>query len=315
MVIDNKVQFCMFIFILGISACQNKPPKQNSLLFENTFCWVSDSLDGRFFDKVAIYVPIKINDINNLPFQFDLGANQTLIYENPLKKYPTLHSKIQIIDATAAGNKVFELDSIDLYFGNKQYENYKSYGLIDYGHDINNTLSPCKNEHHFGSIGGDLFQKSAVIIDFIKQTITVTDSLTEQQDSQFHFIDCEIINNYLVIPIEVSGKTYRYIYDTGASLFSILTSESIANELTNKNDKETTLLITNFGTPVETKGKISKGNFKIGQFEFKSDTIRYSSFFRFEEREYDGLIGNAMFLDRRVCLDFKNKKFGINIIK
>ena len=53
-----------------------------------SFKWYSDSVSGRYFDKLAILLPVKIDDIKaNFMAQFDLGASETVLYGNSLKNY------------------------------------------------------------------------------------------------------------------------------------------------------------------------------------------------------------------------------------
>ena len=63
------------------------------------FSWVSDSVSGKYFEKLAIFIPVTIDDLpQKFTMQFDLGAITTCFYENSLnlflKKYPSLNNKL-----------------------------------------------------------------------------------------------------------------------------------------------------------------------------------------------------------------------------
>ncbi|SNR97733.1 hypothetical protein [Hymenobacter mucosus] len=52
------------------------------------FTWYRATIAGRSFDKAAIMVPVKINDLpGNFVTQFDLGSGTTFLYEETIKSY------------------------------------------------------------------------------------------------------------------------------------------------------------------------------------------------------------------------------------
>ena len=49
------------------------------------FNWEGDSLGGKYFDKVAMTIPVSLDDMPyKMMMQFDLGAMVTVVYGNPL---------------------------------------------------------------------------------------------------------------------------------------------------------------------------------------------------------------------------------------
>jgi hypothetical protein len=52
------------------------------------FNWEGDSVSGKYFDKLAITIPVTLNNLpNKFKMQFDLGATVTVIYGNSIKPY------------------------------------------------------------------------------------------------------------------------------------------------------------------------------------------------------------------------------------
>jgi len=52
------------------------------------FEWVSDSISGKYYDKLAINIPVSIDGLpHKFTMQFDLGAVTTVIYGNSIAKY------------------------------------------------------------------------------------------------------------------------------------------------------------------------------------------------------------------------------------
>src|ERR1700750_1460858 len=52
------------------------------------FSWYAAKISGKNFDKVAMLVPVKVNDLNaDFTLQFDLGSDATLVYGNTVDSY------------------------------------------------------------------------------------------------------------------------------------------------------------------------------------------------------------------------------------
>jgi hypothetical protein len=50
------------------------------------FDWVSDKIEGRYFDKLLITIPVTLDNLpHRFNMQFDLGAINTMIYGNSFK--------------------------------------------------------------------------------------------------------------------------------------------------------------------------------------------------------------------------------------
>ena len=60
------------------------------------FDWHGETIFGKYYPKVAISIPMKIE---NLPYnfcgQFDLGATTTMIYENSFKPFSEKYHPIK----------------------------------------------------------------------------------------------------------------------------------------------------------------------------------------------------------------------------
>src|SRR5437868_5138407 len=64
------------------------------------FRWVNENLDGKYYEKTAMFIPCKVKGIPNVvTCQFDLGAGLSGVHENSLVSFyassPMLERKIQ----------------------------------------------------------------------------------------------------------------------------------------------------------------------------------------------------------------------------
>ena len=64
------------------------------------FIWVNSTIDGRYIPKTAMLIPCKLEGItNSVCFQFDLGANVSMLYEKNLSSFyfqnPSLAERVK----------------------------------------------------------------------------------------------------------------------------------------------------------------------------------------------------------------------------
>ena len=86
----NRIFIILFSLIISSLSYGQK---LNWIPFE----WVSDSISGKYFDKLAINIPVSIDGLpHKFNMQFDLGAVTTVIYGNSIAKYLDKYSGLII---------------------------------------------------------------------------------------------------------------------------------------------------------------------------------------------------------------------------
>lgn len=96
----NRIKKVLLLFFLisssTVFAQQMKKEINNFYLPWIKFNWEADSLGNKYFEKTAIFIPIKIE---NLPYkfkaQFDLGSLTTMFYGNTISAYFNLSPKLK----------------------------------------------------------------------------------------------------------------------------------------------------------------------------------------------------------------------------
>ncbi|MFC5871814.1 MULTISPECIES: aspartyl protease family protein [Chryseobacterium group] len=265
------------------------------------FKWEKDSINGKLVDKIAMSVPFTIEN-KTYRFQFDLGANTTLIYDKCFEKTEFIKNKKVEEAMEAAGHKVFTVDHQNFSVGKLKIENYKLNGLLNF-----------EQEEACGVVGADLFQNKYLIIDFPNQKITVSEQL--KTTKKIDLVDIKIINNKPILPVEIDGKVYHFQYDTGASIFPIVSYKKNFQDLIDSSKIIENFNIRNFNNPLVVKAIETNKNVIIGKSSFSTKEFWFTDedYFSFEQQGLDGVMGNVFFLDKTIVIDFKNKKFGIII--
>lgn len=289
------LRLILFIFTFILSFFTFTVFKAQSIDFK----WERDSLNGKMVDKIAMSVPFTIEN-KTYRFQFDLGANMTLIYDKCFEKTELIKNKKVDQPMEAAGHKVFTVDNQNFNIGKLKVENYKLHGLLNFDQG-----EVC------GVVGADLFQNKYLIIDFLNKKAIVSEKLKSFKNIDFVYI--KIINNKPIIPLKIDGKVYHFQYDNGASIFPIVSYKKNFQNLIDSSKIIENFNIRNFNNPLIVKAIEANKEIIIGKSSFNTKEFWFTDedYFSFEQQGIDGIIGNVFFLDKTIVIDFKNKKFGI----
>jgi hypothetical protein len=283
------------------------------------FSWYTAKLSGKNFDKVAMLVPVKVNDLNaNFTLQFDLGSDATIIYGNTINSYYKQNEmKNFIVESSKStddgGKIVYATKGLVYHFGKMSKDNlmYKD----DYGDEIPKDSLFTKNPKHIGSLGADVFNDKILIIDYPNKRMCVLDSLDDYWKKVTTFVEARSKSGRLHIPLTINNKIHWFLFDTGASLFPINTNKELWNSIIDKTAKTDTIIANSWGDKVKFYGRPIKEKVYLGKRKLENNFAWYNENKRLQEfnkdEEVDGLTGNAFFFNNIVVLDFKNKKFGV----
>ncbi len=276
--------------------------------------WVPYSVGDRSFPKAAIFIPVKIEKLETLPtvVQFDLGSDATILYENPFKLLGPERDFFKDhwnrnVDSTY---KFGRLKNYSFYLGHLPVNNPLL--RVNYGTLL--TRDSFYTKQKVGTLGSDFFKNKYLIIDYPGQRIAVADTLTNDVLDKFSLVQARIQNNRLEVPMEIDGKTYWFLFDTGASIFPLQTHRSLWDSLRLSAPIDS-FQVPSWGKMVDVFSAPRKYSIRLGTLQLPRDKIYYVD--APETTEYfksiglSGLTGNAYFLENTVLIDYKNKRFGV----
>ena len=308
----QKVCFILFCLITQLTCFSQK---LNWIPFE----WVSDSVSGKYFDKLAINIPVSIDGLpHKFNMQFDLGAVTTVIYGNSIAKYLDKYSWFNNkIDSTKSfiinGQKNFMFKNVGLSLGNVSFGERNIGYFKDYGEPIPTDSIYTSTEKHIGTIAPDLFKDKYLIIDYPNKRICVTKNLPRKL-AKVDFQACSITRGRITIPLTINGKVENLMFDSGSSMFSLITSEENANQISVNNIVDS-LSGNSWGDNITVYGKKITSEVKFGKTILQASNVYYfknemiAEFFK--QQNIWGITGNAYFLNKMVIIDYKNSRFGI----
>lgn len=277
------------------------------------FLWSNDSLGGQFFEKTAMMIPCSIEGIENpVTLQFDLGAWPTGLYENCLTSITNNDKKLTIKNHRykfLLPKDTKYLKDFALTFGSYKLFNKKAGVYQDYGSSRKRNNNK-DTVHNLGTIGADIFQNRVLVIDYPNQRFAIYEDLPKEY-SNMNFVDIEI-DEYgtPILPMKIKGKNYVVAFDNGASIFELWTLQKNIAKFTTSEDIDT-LTIKSWGVKHDVTSKIISDTVELAGSKFVNVKI-YANHTGFGVgAETDATTGNALFWDRLVVIDFRNKKFGL----
>lgn len=314
----------LFIIILLTSILSGCMTAKKNIVTKNNyswfpFSWYSAKISGKTFDKVAMLVSTKVNDLNaDFTLQFDLGSNATMIYGNAINSYyKEGEIKNFLLESSKSaddgGKTIYATKGLTYHLGKLDFNKltYKE----NYGDKIPVDSLFTKSPKHIGTLGADIFNNKVLIIDYPNKRMCILDSLDSYWKKRTTFVEAKSKNGRLSIPLTINNKTHWFLFDTGASLFPINTNKELWSSMVDETSKTDTIIANSWGEKVKFYGRPIKEKAYLGKRKLESNYAWYNENKRLQEfnkaEHIDGLTGNAFFVNNMVVLDFKNKKFGV----
>lgn len=286
------------------------------------FDWHGETIFGKYYPKVAISVPLKLEKLPyNFCGQLDLGATTTLLYENSFKAYSSLHPEVlQKLDTTLGvyylyGKKCSYLKNLNIQLDKTLFPNRNIVFVPNFGDEIPADSINTPTQKLVGTIAPDLFQGKLLVIDFRKNQLTTFDQLPAAY-SKANFVNALIRKGRIKIPLKFGDSTYYALFDTGNCLSDLLLDKESIQKFTAASETPKEFLNGNtWGQSIIYFSKTLTQSFFFNKKKLVVNTTLYSdldSDVRFnKEEKIIGLIGPVMFSNNIVIIDYKNSRFGI----
>lgn len=302
------------VFLLAFIYATSSKAQIDWIAFE----WVDDYVNGKKYEKVAMNVPVSIE---NLPYnfyaQFDLGARNVLdqnCIAPFIKQYKSLASKYDSatvdkwhgVDCSSFNNLEILLDKTPF---NTSFLNMHNQGETIDLVEID-TLTPIR----IGTIGVDMFYDKILIIDYPNQRLAVLDSVPEEYHVQYE--KCKFEHNRIKIPVTVKGKQEFVLFDTGSSMFEMITTKQNWSLLADTSpDAIDSLSVNSWGKQNYVYWSQSMGAIDFNAVPINNINIYYGGPQGLEaflkKEELFGITGNKVFWNNIVVIDLKSEQFGI----
>jgi hypothetical protein len=318
-------QLLFALLIFAFSSCAVIRNKMTSQTFDTSFgsetelkyspiYWQTNTFNKTTIEKSSFVVSVKLQDIEKPLFmQFDLGANRSMLYGNTLsalcEKYPTLRDDtIKKENYSIFNNAKIEINDSHILTANRLYVKK------DFGQSKIDT-----NYIIIGTLGYDILGDNILILDFKSNRFAISESIPAEMESKACFIDHADLNKFpIILPFRLGKKKIRLFYDTGSSMFPILTGTNRLKKLSKQRKIKEVDFVSSWGKevlifkPVETKNKVGNlviGNIDLGKVEIfgqkKLNNLSYAGSYLY------GFTGNVIFDKKILIINRKDNSFGI----
>jgi len=317
--INRQFSLLFVIITLYVAVFLSCSQKRKEHIEWIPFTWTSDSVSGKYIEKLAINISATIDKLpHKFTMQLDLGALTTEFYGktlNPyLRKYPILNDKLDTTKTYwSQGEKYPMFRNVNLQLGNVLFKGIDIGLFKNFGTEPSSDLINSEMEVHIGTIAPDLFQNKILIIDYKKNRIAVTETLpTEFQNAPFEKF--EIKDGRIKIPFLINGKVENLMFDTGSSLFSLVTTKQNAKEIGGTEIVDS-LRVPSWDKYITFYGLKTISPIMFGNRNLESSIVYYdevNSFdYLYKSENIWGITGNAYFFNDVIIIDYKNNRFGV----
>jgi hypothetical protein len=282
------------------------------------FKWFGSEIKGIYMDRHALCIPVKIDALpDSFYFQFDMGSTYTMLYENSLQpyldKYPQLNSKlVKRRSPLIFWDHAKDFTNLKLTLGTVPFTGRYTYIKHAYGRVLNNDSIATPSQKTIGTIGVDLLQHHVLIIDYPNCRICIMDTLPPLYHPTFtpFYLSRQ---GKVVLQMKYHNQIFNVIFDTGSSMFSLLTTGERFYQFSVE-DNNDTIPIVSWGEVHNVIGRPMPGTMSLNNIPFSNVEV-YGDYRLndelLKEEWSDAITGNALFWDKVVVIDFRNKLFGV----
>lgn len=264
------------------------------------FRWISDDTNP----YAALLLPVRINGMDQTFYmQLDSGSPTTLFYKKTIASIEALSRDSLQFDVKQ--NRV----SIRFSIGNMQVTSDR-FSVIDYGDSID-TTNP-NIPIIIGTIGTDLLEKRMISLDFKQHSCSFTSAVPDDTFMVFEFKKRKIL-----LPACIGTEKLKLLYDSGTSGYELITNRKEWERYKTANQPVKTEKGNSWGhtltivsAPTHRSISIGKRIVPLSEVTCIAGTSPVQLFLM-QASGMQGMIGNKLFLNRKLTIDCKTERFKV----
>lgn len=314
-----RLVIAVIVYILFSSKmvlAQSVPVNQLVLPSETSvipFRWQGDSINGTWEKNAAILIAVKIPKCpRTFYMQFDLGAPNSILYKNKIDaikaKYPTAIPGYEVDGKIVgfsfkAGNKDILAKEIAVAAFDSEEPNHMNNAAIEI----------------IGTIGADLIDGKVAVIDYPRCKLTLSEIIPQKWTQHIKLTDFTYTNRRILLPAKIKGKETTLYFDTGSSMFELITDKETCHQLNTPGTKPTQYKIESWGKFLTANTFVSNQSIDFGNITITLKSVTYIEGVENSQIELmrkigiGGMTGNKLFLQYVLILDTRSRKFGLGL--
>lgn len=310
------VIFCAFAVLSHIKAQSVSNIPDNYLVLPSeahsiTFYWHGDTINSKWEQHTAMLIPVKIKNCPKQFFmQFDLGSPYSLFYKNKLVAIQAKYPQVMLLKESNEKliNYSFKIDKMPLLAKQIVVKQFDS-STVNWA-DKNSV-------EIIGTIGADLIDGKVAVIDYPKKKLTISQEIPAKLKSKLSLTDFIYTQRRILLPAIIKSKRTILYFDTGSSMYELLTDKKTVQSLAGDNSETIQAKVKSWDKYLTANTIVTNDSIEISS---KKIAIRKATFIegmsnsqieQMMKMGIGGMTGNKLFLEYKLVLDTKNKKFGL----
>jgi len=280
------------------------------------FQWQEAQLGGHNFPHAALFVPGTLPGLGNLRgwFQFDLGAPTSVLYGAALlPEQRHLITQLEPVGTAIFNGQKHPLVNTACHVGPWHLE--RLVYLEEFG-DRGETI---QGHPILGTIGSDSVREYILALDYPHQRLARLTTLPPAWEQERAWAPLQVSDHgHILLQVEVDGAPRWVIFDTGSSLFHLLTDAQQWNQLTTGQVTET-FPISAWGVERRVQGGPARVTFSMAGTPLTIPRIHKLANESEAERQFlaahnlVGIAGNAPFVQYMLLLDLPHQRAAMRV--
>ena len=274
-----------------------------------TMYWKDGNIGEISVKKTALFVKVHLNgNAQDYFMQLDTGTPSTVFYGKVLAQL----KKELVFNTFYAKDSTPFVKNMELQIANSKFSADRI--------KILQQMGITKIDTSFiviGTLGFDSFVDRTLVLDFKKDRLAITNKSLKAINYPIKLVKNASVSKFpVLIPAKINGEKVRFFYDSGSSMFSVLTSNKNLAKLQPNDKIDTLCCVQNWDKQFKVfrkklRNKIEIENLKEEtEFIYSIDKMNIVNYF--PNWFMYGITGNTLFNDKLIIIDTKNNLFGIS---
>ncbi|WP_303311755.1 hypothetical protein [Hymenobacter sp. BT730] len=276
-----------------------------------SFVWLADTVEQRAMPHAALLIPVKLaNCARTCYLQFDTGAPYSVLYDKSLaalqERYPATRHTFQQAPDTVR-NFSFAIGD-----GKVQARKLRvlHMGMATMPSD---TTAP----FIIGTLGTDVLDGRALILDYGQRRFSLVASVPSDLVQQTDFVPMAFTDRRVLLNVGMQGKSQQFLFDSGSSAFSLLSSQDNWQKLAAPGSPTQTVNVNSFGKTLTAHTVSTAAAMQMGKSTVPLRTVTHMEGTSLSQQlmmrfsGMGGMLGNEPFSSRTIILDTKAGRFGV----
>lgn len=302
---------CMLLSWQPVFSQPSSAPVTNGLpitadRFTSSFIWLADTSAG-MGAHAAILVAVSLPGCSRTCYmQFDLGAQQSVMYRNQLKAVQAVCGQpVSASDTITDANFTFLLNGTPIPAGRMPVINHAGPA----------TWQENNAPFIIGTLGADVIDGRVMLIDYPSQRLTV--SVSPPDSAGIMLSACMYVNRSVLLPAVIKGKKTILFFDTGSSAFELLTDRNTYTQLADTASGTRTYQVRSWNRMLTAHMAPTRDSITTGGQRLPLKRVTYmegasdSQVARMMQLGIGGMTGNTLFLEKQLLIDTRTRKFAV----